>query len=606
MSLALIQESAREVRRLSVAGSRLAIGDFRVQKLIPPLEQAGASVPVFAQVAKGLKDLVNSSEADSAANLLALSTLLNAILYTQGQTTVQGAYAEVDECGVSGASTKVTARALRPIIQALTTNGAGRLETIKTALDRGMFKDLRLIQPSIRGLEDSFPEIADLVGEKVLPGYGAGIVPLLKEGFDIKGKKSDARRLLVMHRLDPISAVELCKKALDEGSADVKIAAIECLGQHEDCVPLVLEQASSKNKQVRAAALEALAPHDRPEIVTLFNNLISGNALDILARPFRFIRSRQIMNSLLKEGSSVFQALIKGDSEQIARYTEILNCLIQRQDADSELFLLNCFVQSDTLAKVKASKNSPYSGADVLYRIVLALHGTGSTKAFDAILAKRNALPSGAFHLVLQSALHQWPPAKVFDEFSPLLEDKKGNKEKAAEIQKAVFTTTKSGAETSEAAEVYSVEDEDLNPVEWDPRWLEAAIKYNHPLIVGCLARPGHKECIHYLLNLADGKQKAGPIRPSAGYAGMVISSLVRCQYPKVTDVFLDLVSKKLKGAKHIDYETTLLLRNVRFLPASELPRLDEFATKLDEKFVDDFLEALQPLREAAQNSQPT
>src|SRR4051812_42304724 len=101
MSLALIQESAREVRRLSVAGSRLAIGDFRLQKLITPLEQAGANVPVFAQVAKGLRDLVNSSEADSAVNLLALSTLLNAILYTQGQTSVQGAYTELDQCAVS-------------------------------------------------------------------------------------------------------------------------------------------------------------------------------------------------------------------------------------------------------------------------------------------------------------------------------------------------------------------------------------------------------------------------------------------------------------------------------------------------------------------------
>ena len=85
MSLALIQESAKEVRRLAIAGSPLAVGDFRLKKLIPPLEQAGAKVPVFAQVAKAISDLVNGNEADSAANLLNLSTLLNAILYTQGQ-----------------------------------------------------------------------------------------------------------------------------------------------------------------------------------------------------------------------------------------------------------------------------------------------------------------------------------------------------------------------------------------------------------------------------------------------------------------------------------------------------------------------------------------
>src|SRR5712671_5760871 len=96
MSLALIEESAREVRRLAIAGSPLAVGDFRLKKLIPALEQAGAKAPVFAQVAKGIGDLVNGKEADSAATLLSLSTLLNAILYTQGQTGTDGDYRDLE------------------------------------------------------------------------------------------------------------------------------------------------------------------------------------------------------------------------------------------------------------------------------------------------------------------------------------------------------------------------------------------------------------------------------------------------------------------------------------------------------------------------------
>src|SRR2546425_11214907 len=96
MSLALIQESAKEVRRLSIAGSPLAVGDFRLKKLIAPLEQAGAKAPVFAQVAKAIGDLVNGSEAATAAHLLSLSTLLNAILYTQGQTGTEAAFQELE------------------------------------------------------------------------------------------------------------------------------------------------------------------------------------------------------------------------------------------------------------------------------------------------------------------------------------------------------------------------------------------------------------------------------------------------------------------------------------------------------------------------------
>src|SRR6185437_3342960 len=127
MSLALIEESAKEVRRLAIAGSPLAVGDFRIKKLIAPLEQAGAKVPVFAQVAKSMSDLANGTEAESPARLLALSTLLNAILYTQGQTGAAAPFAELEIYATNCTSTRTTARALKPLIAALTNSGAGRL-----------------------------------------------------------------------------------------------------------------------------------------------------------------------------------------------------------------------------------------------------------------------------------------------------------------------------------------------------------------------------------------------------------------------------------------------------------------------------------------------
>src|SRR3982751_62996 len=141
MSLALIQESAKEVRRLAIAGSPLAVGDFRLKKLSGPLEQAGAKVPVFAQVAKAINDLVNGTEADSATHLLNLSTLLNAILYTQGQTSVEGDFREYESFAVNCSCTRTTARVLKPLVEALTTSGAGRFEVIRAACERGAFND---------------------------------------------------------------------------------------------------------------------------------------------------------------------------------------------------------------------------------------------------------------------------------------------------------------------------------------------------------------------------------------------------------------------------------------------------------------------------------
>jgi hypothetical protein len=45
------------------------------------------------------------------------------------------------------------------------------------------------------------------------------------------------------------------------------------------------------------------------------------------------------------------------------------------------------------------------------------------------------------------------------------------------------------------------------------------------------------------------------------------------------------------------------LFRSAKYLPPSELPRLETVAATLDEKFVDQFLEALEPLRAAKQTT---
>jgi hypothetical protein len=599
MSLALIQESAKEVRRLAIAGSPLAVGDFRLKKLIPPLEQAGAKVPVFAQVAKAIGDLVNGKEADSAANLLGLSTLLNAILYTQGQTGTDGDYRELETCAIACTSTKTSARVLKSLIQALTSTGSGRFEVVKSAVERGAFNDLRLVDPSIQALGDVYAELADLVAEKILPAYGPGIVPRLKARLNLKGGKQDARMLAVMHQLDPAGTLELCKTALEDGSVEVKAAAITCLGQHEDCLPLVLEQAGLKNKTLRAAALEALAGYDRADVTQLFIALIKGKALDVLAGPFRALRSKQVLTALLDEGRRVLSLLVKGDSEQIQRYWEILDCLVYRKDVEIGEFAFACFGQCEKLGKLKAAKNSFLAGAELVSRLATMLYATGSSKAFGEILAKRAALPPMAFGVILRSATRAWPADKVYAEFSPLLGQKKGaGREKSEELLRAICVSCQN--ETSDA-DIYDYDEpewSDIQPlkkVEWDPRWLEAAIKADAVLVVWALAKPGHKAAIAYLLKQIEAKGQT--------QTGLIIEALARCQYPKITDVFLGLVARKAKGSRYFDYDLQTLFASARHLPAADLPRLDAFAAKLNEKFTDHYLEALAPLRAAPKSA---
>lgn len=614
MSLALIQESAKEVRRLAIAGSPLAVGDFRLKKLSAPLEQSGAKVPVFAQVAKAISDVVNGKEADSAANLLNLSTLLNAILYTQGQSGAEGEFRELEIYATTCSSTRTSARVLKPLVQALTSTGSGRFEIVKSAVERGAFNDLRLIDPALQALGDIYPELADLVAEKILPGYGPGIVPRLKATLDTKGKRPDARKLGLMHQLDPAGTLELCKTVIEDGSPEVKAAAIACLGKHEEYLPLVMEQTKAKNKLLRAAALEALAGHDRPEITNLFCELIKGDALDTLAEPFRTLRNAQVLNALLEEGQRIFDLIYKGDGEQAARCMDIFNCLKERRDAEVEKFLLKNFAQVEKLAKVKppTPKQSPIvsfiTGVDLMDRMPWLLFGIGSPAALDAILAKREVLPASAFIHVLHSALQTWPPEKVYEEFVPLLGQVKGpGKEKMATLQQVIQATSGNLVTDYEMMQGVSGEAESKSSAKcsWDVRWLDAAIKAELTPVVCCLARPDHKAAIKYLLKQleTDSKTKAAAGARVFGQAGLIIRTLARCQYPKLTDSFLTAVKTRTKSAQHVDYDLQMLLASAKYLPASDLPKLDAFAAKLDEKFVDSYLEAIAPLRSAAQTT---
>ena len=146
-------------------------------------------------------------------------------------------------------------------------------------------------------------------------------------------------------------------------------------------------------------------------------------------------------------------------------------------------------------------------------RLASLLSAEGSPKSLEAVLEKRNVLPLISFSQILQSALRVWPPDKVYQEFAPLLEPKKGRgRDKADEIQYVVQASRwndDSESEILEDNELDSEESERLKKVEWDPRWLDAAIKADRQVIVGCLAKPGHKATIAYLLKQLSAKNQA-------------------------------------------------------------------------------------------------
>src|ERR1700722_8244896 len=126
MSIPVLIQVYDEMRRVAIAGSAVAAGDFRLKKLIPPLEKSGEKAPVFAKVAQAVAAVVDSTEKTASAALLELTTLVNAILYTQGETGIAGEFKSLETTDLGGQATQAGARILKPLLEALRSTGSGR------------------------------------------------------------------------------------------------------------------------------------------------------------------------------------------------------------------------------------------------------------------------------------------------------------------------------------------------------------------------------------------------------------------------------------------------------------------------------------------------
>src|SRR6185437_9833193 len=107
---------------------------------------------------------------------------------------------------------------------------------------------------------------------------------------------------VLMHRLDPETARPFVQRALDEGSQEVRIAAIGCLGEKPDDVAFLLEQAKAKAKDVRTAALKALGSSGADNAVQVLCQAMESADFALAVEPIRASRNRAL-TALLHEAA---------------------------------------------------------------------------------------------------------------------------------------------------------------------------------------------------------------------------------------------------------------------------------------------------------------
>lgn len=611
MSLAALAQVYDEVRRLAVAGSALAAGDFRLKKLIPPLEKSGEKAPVFSKVAQAVQKLVDAGQKESAGALLELNSLTTAILYTQGETGRTGEFKPIVSSNMGLTIANTSARTLKPLLEALTTTGSGRLETIKEAHERGAFKDLRLMKPALKAIDDPYPEVGEFIVERVLPMYGKPIYAEVRAGLTLKGKASDGRRLKLLHRLDPEATRELVQQALDDGSKDVKLAAIQCLGGSTDAIPFLLEQAKAKARDVRQAALESLVSFTEDSVLDVLQKTFLSDDVWMLhrglannpsprLRAFVVAEIRKLCDEMLA-AASTGKKKDKKYVPPLARFRGMLHGLSGRKDPPAIDLLASLFDQRDQILQLDESGD----GSDVITEVLDLMLLTDSKPLLQSIARAADSLRATHIHYALIAAARHSSPKDVYAKFAPLYQarTKSKGRSKASEEthlrSEQIAWAIRQGVRRRDSDFEHEFEDGTPSPrFEVDPRWLDDAIALDDFDLVLELARPGHQGVATYFNARVDAALNAKKFDPDYEFEE-VLDKMIELKHPDIVDKFVLMLKKPFNPARSW-YWARIASRIVPKLPATAIPQLEALLPEINEKLMEAILPSLDELKQSA------
>lgn len=526
MSIPLLQELQQEVRRLYIAGSDLAAEDFRLKRMLPQLQQLGERAPVFKKLGEGIASLIDPAsdpQEGSEAKLQHIGALLHAVLATQGSTQPQGKpEGRPDHQLHLNLTTRLTYRQLAPIQTALTTTGSGRFEIVVEAYKQGHFQDLRLLPLALEALADPYAELADYVAEHILPAYGEQIVPLLRQQLNLKGGKSEVRRFHVLCKISGSAMNEVILEAAEQGSDELRVAAIGYLVQPEH-LSSVIAWAKDKKKAVREAAYRALAAGGFPEGLEHLYTSFKGKDQELVAEALYAYPSSELsprFTAMLKEEltTAVEQGVMPNQKEAVAnRVTALLQAIDGELDDELEQVYIYAIAHLKYLKSLGIHTLSGYASE--------YFEKLGTLEALDQLThitrLHSNFLP-GAFQL----ARKHLSPAELFDRYAGI-ENRKHKYTTSIDtltytIENLVYVQSKPDTDLQLPDyinhEIYSVRE----PIpyaeieaDWDPRWLDWFIDQGHIELVCAFAPRGHTRAEQYMRDRLAGRHK-GKTAPGA------------------------------------------------------------------------------------------
>lgn len=283
MDITPIYELKTRLRAAMIAGADLLSEDFRLKKAAENFAPLAGSSPVFAKINEMAGKLTNGG---SSEELLDTITLVDAVITTLGTTEVKGDIEPLDVSETPSVTANAPYSRLSAVIDALTATGSGNYATFIDVRQNSpeLLRDYRVIPALVKGLNASYAELAEEVC-KTLLDMGKEVIPLLKIGFDPKGKKDMLRRVIVIEGLGGAEENDFYLEQLENAEKDVRKTLVYALRHDEGNADKLIELTKTEKGKIKDAAYFALAKFKCEKAESLFRELAEKKpekALDYL------------------------------------------------------------------------------------------------------------------------------------------------------------------------------------------------------------------------------------------------------------------------------------------------------------------------------------
>lgn len=246
------------------AGVNLITEDFRLKRAQEAIAPFAKASPIFQKIDLMVKKLMEPSCQNRSMVLLDTLALLDAVLTTQGTNGAVGELEALgdhaDDEGFFAHYKDISSGVLRPLREAMTGTGGGRYNVIADAHTAApeVFDDYRIRKLLVDSLGDSYSEIAVMVAGW-LKERGAEIIPVLKKGFDPKGKKEMVHRVNIIADIAGADENAFYLEQIPKSAREVKEVLIESLRFDKGNTKYLLDLTKSERGKAALCAKWALS-----------------------------------------------------------------------------------------------------------------------------------------------------------------------------------------------------------------------------------------------------------------------------------------------------------------------------------------------------------